>query len=112
MHEMAIAQSLLDIVLQHAAEQPGKVTRIKLQVGQMTQVVPDALEFGFQALAQGTVAEKAVLDIEIVPLTVHCESCRHTFSLGNYRFLCPKCQSTQIKILTGRELAVEYLEVE
>ena len=112
MHEMAIAQSLLDIVLQHAARQPGRVTRVKLQVGQMTQVVPEALEFGFQALAQGTAAEKATLEIEIIPLSVHCEGCGQTAFLETYRFLCPKCQSPQVKLLTGRELAVEYLEVE
>lgn len=112
MHEMAIAQSILDIVVQHAAQQTGKVTRIKLQVGQMTQVVPEALQFGFQALAQGTVAEGALLEIDRIPVTIRCHSCQQTFQLEQFRFICPECQASKVELLTGRELAVEYLEVE
>lgn len=113
MHEMSIAQGMLDIVLKTAAEHNAvKVTCIKLLIGQMTQVVPESLTFGFEALSAGTIAEGAKVEITIVPLVGECSSCKQQFTVERYSFLCPLCQSASVVIVSGRELAVDYLEVE
>ena len=113
MHEMAIAQGILDIVLDAVRQNGGGTVRvIKLQVGQMTGVEPDALTFCFGALAAGTEAAEARLDIAVIPLMAECQECGGRFSVERYRFLCPGCQSPAVKTLSGRELAVEHLEVE
>ena len=76
MHEMAIAQGILDIALTaNQQEGGGRITKIKLNIGEMTGVEPDALLFCFGALAAGTAASEADLDIEVIPLTGRCESC-------------------------------------
>ena len=113
MHEMAIAQGILDIVFKTAAEHKAKkVTSIKLLIGQMTQIEPESLSFGFEALAMGSIAEGANLDITIVPLVGKCNSCEQQFSVEKYCFLCPHCNSASVVVVSGRELAVDYLEVE
>ena len=113
MHEMSIAQGILDIVLKTAAEHSAvKVTCIKLLIGKMTQVEPESLNFGFEVLSAGTVAEGANVEITIVPLVGECNSCGQRFTVENYSFFCPFCNSASVLVISGRELAVDYVEVE
>ena len=113
MHEMSIAQGILDIVLKTAAEHNAvKVNSIKLLIGEMTQVEPESLRFGFTALAADTIVNGAALEITIVPLVAKCSSCGQQFTVERYSFLCPLCHSANILVVSGRELAVDYLEVE
>lgn len=113
MHEMAIAQGILDIVLDNAARHDAaKVLRIKLQVGEMTEVEPEALTFCFAAVAAGTAAAEAELEVEVTPLVGRCRDCGREFKVERFRFLCPACGSAGVEIVSGRELRVEHLEVE
>jgi hydrogenase nickel incorporation protein HypA/HybF len=113
MHEMAIAQGVLDIALDNAARHGAKrITAIKLLVGEMTEVEPDSLRFCFEALAEGTAAAGAQLEIEAVPLVGRCRDCGAEFAVQRFRFVCPTCASVGVEILSGRELKVEHLEVE
>ena len=113
MHEMALAQGTLDIVLDNAAKHGATtVTRVKLVVGQMTEVVPDSLRFCFDALAKGTPAEGAELEIEITPLLGSCRDCQNEFAIERFRFQCPACGSAGVEIISGRELRVDQLEVD
>lgn len=113
MHEMSIAQGILDIVLKTAHEnKANKVTSIKLLIGAMTQIEPESLTFGFEVLAMGTMAQGAQLMITHVPLVGECNSCNQQFTVEKYCFLCPHCNSASVMLISGRELAVDYLEVE
>ncbi len=113
MHEMAIAQGILDIALEAAADNgAAAVVRIKLQVGEMTEVEPEALTFCFASLAAGTAAAAAELDVEVMPLIGRCRDCGREFRVERFRFLCPGCGSAGVEIVSGRELRVEHLEVE
>jgi hydrogenase nickel incorporation protein HypA/HybF len=113
MNEMSIAQGILDIVLKTAREHNAvKVGCIKLLIGQMTQVEPESLKFGFAALSVGTIADGAIVEIRIMPLVGQCSSCGQQFTVEKFSFLCPFCHSTMIEVVSGRELAVDYLEVE
>lgn len=113
MHEMAIAQSILDIVLQTAADHAAtRVNTIKLLIGEMTQIVPQSLEFGFATLAAETIAQHASLQIKIVPAQGKCNQCGYQFHIQCFKLSCPDCHSISIGILSGRELLVDALEVE
>lgn len=113
MHEMALAQGILDVALSNASQHGAvKIGRIKLLVGEMTHVEPESLRFCFTALSAGSIAESAVVDIEVTPLRGRCRECNREFSVAGYCFICPECRSSSVEIISGRELTVEHLEVE
>lgn len=113
MHELAVAQGILDIALNTAdSHGAAAVTGIKVLVGELTGTVPEALEFGFAALSRGTPAENASLSIQLIPLTGYCRDCGSNSNIDRYGFACTSCGSYAVEILTGRELLVESVEVE
>lgn len=113
MHEFAIAQGVLDIVLRTASRySAARVLGVKVLVGELTGTVPEALEVGFAALAKGTMAENACLSIQMVPLTGHCRDCGCKTGIDKHCFTCVSCGSHAVEIITGRELLVESVEVE
>ena len=113
MHELAIAESLLRIV-QDESEKHGllRVNQVRLRIGQLSTVVPRALSFSFEVISQGTLAEGAHLDMEMVPLTGHCQDCDADFEIDNYLFLCPQCGGTLVMIVSGKELEIVDIEGE
>ena len=113
MHELALAQGVLDIVLSTAAGNNAvRVAGVKVIAGELTGTVPEALEMGFAAMAKGTIAENAHLVIQLVPATGQCRDCGSTTGIDKYCFACKYCGSHAIEIVTGRELLVESVEVE
>jgi hydrogenase nickel incorporation protein HypA/HybF len=109
MHELAIAESIIDALKEQVK---GKITSIKLRIGEMSGVVPESLRFSFQIASEGTAAEGATLDIEHVPLTAMCNNCLETFRIQNYCFECSGCGRSNFKVISGRELMIEEVEVE
>jgi hydrogenase nickel incorporation protein HypA/HybF len=113
MHELAITQSMLDLVLEQAQKAKAKrVGKINLVIGEMTGVVDRAVQFYFDFLSKGTPAEKAALNFKVVPTTARCHNCGKDFKLGEFDWTCPHCQSSNIEIVGGKELFVESIEVE
>lgn len=113
MHEMAIAQGILDIVLKTAIENGAvQVKRVTVLIGEMTQVEPESLRFGFAALAEGTQSAGAELIIETIPLVGRCRTCGQEFPVQRYSFVCPCCDAGGVTIISGRELRVDHLEVD
>ncbi|WP_327152314.1 hydrogenase maturation nickel metallochaperone HypA/HybF [Nocardia sp. NBC_01329] len=108
MHELAIAQSVIDAVCDHAAGRA--VYRVTVEVGVLTAVVPDALRFAFEIAAEGTVADGAALDIRCVPGAVHCRGCGADFTVTDLLLLCP-CGSADVEVGAGRELRIRSMEV-
>lgn len=113
MHEFAIATNLLQIIEeQKRAYNFGKVEKIYLNIGEFSNVVPEALEFSFKIVAEGTVAAGAELVINIVPLRLKCLICKEEFHSEPYLFVCPKCGGGDLEILSGNELQIESIEVD
>jgi len=113
MHEFAIAQSLLEIIEQEALPYGGaKVTRVKLLIGKLSGVIPDALRFAFKAISMGGIAEEASLDIEEVPLRIKCNRCGKTSILEDPFMVCPHCEGTDVELIEGRELEIRGMEIE
>ncbi len=110
---MAIVQSVLDLAFAEAAKHSGaRVRKIKLTVGEMSGVVPQAAEFAFTVLTEDTIAAGAELEIEVVELTAQCGNCgRKRMSISDLRLKCDGCGG-QMSIASGRELRVEYIDID
>ncbi|MFD8542786.1 hydrogenase maturation nickel metallochaperone HypA [Streptomyces sp. NPDC059649] len=108
MHEMSIALAVVDQV--DGAARPAGATAVRsvrLQVGELAGVVPDALTFSFQLACAGTALEGAELDIEPVPARARCGACARTWPPGMPpRLSCPGCDGTDTALLSGRELQI------
>jgi hydrogenase nickel incorporation protein HypA/HybF len=113
MHEVGIAQSVLDIAIDNCKKQGYKgIETIKVKIGKAAGVMPDSLLFAFEAMKVGTIAEKAVLTIEEIPVSGHCNGCNTDFAVNDaYVIACPKCGHLSLRIDTGRELNIDEMEV-
>lgn len=103
MHELSIAESIIETVLTHAPDQPISIVRVR--IGRLTAVVPDSLEFCFELAAAGTTLEGCRLEIEIRDGRARCRSCAEEFVLPDLVLLCA-CGSADLEVLAGRELQV------
>jgi hydrogenase nickel incorporation protein HypA/HybF len=113
MHEVNIAEGLLDIVTENCKKQGYKgVESIKVKIGKASGIVPEALLFAFESMKVGTIAEKATLIIEEIPVSGFCSNCNSNFTVDDsYVLCCPNCQGVSIRVDTGRELNVDEMEV-
>ncbi|MET8831749.1 hydrogenase maturation nickel metallochaperone HypA [Streptomyces sp. NPDC004610] len=109
MHEMSIALAVIEQV-EEAAGRAGAVTAVRsvrLQVGELAGVVPDALAFSFELAREGTLLDGAELIAEPVPGRARCVPCDHTWAVGMPpRLSCPRCAGSSTDLLSGRELRI------
>jgi hydrogenase nickel incorporation protein HypA/HybF len=113
MHEMSIAQSLIDVLRDEMLKHDAKTLRsVRLNLGQMTAIVPDALSFCFQVITDGTEMEGARLIMETIPLMGYCSECEEEFEIKDYAFVCPSCDSTKINTIGGQDLSIVEIEVD
>ncbi|MEW2490291.1 hydrogenase maturation nickel metallochaperone HypA [Streptomyces sp. NPDC048411] len=108
MHEMSIAMAVVDQV-EEAARAGGaaSVGSVRLQVGELAGVVPDALSFCFGLACAGTVLEGAELVVEPVAARARCEPCADEWAVGMPpRLCCPACGEPTAELLSGRELQI------
>jgi len=89
-----------------------RVLVIRLRIGALSGVVPEALEFAFEALTPDTMAEGAQLDIEHVPARFWCSACNHEFQSDTMYADCPGCQRPSGDLRAGREMELASLEIE
>ena len=100
-------RNIVEIASEHAQGQP--VQRISLAVGQLTAVVPQALQFCFDSAARGTVLEQARLEIEEIEGRAHCQQCQREFVMPVGGARC-SCGALEFTLLTGNELKIVELE--
>lgn len=113
MHELSIAQSLLEIITDEAQKHSvERVKKIKLQVGDFAAVVPESLRFCFDLVSKDTVAEGAAIEIEHVGIVARCDKCDLSFDVRDQVFLCPRCGDPAIELVSGRELSILSIEGE
>jgi len=108
MHELALAESIVDMVAEHAESR--RVRRITVEIGTLACVMPDALRFCFGLASTGTVLESARLEIVEVKATARCRACGDTFFQDTFWTACP-CGESDFERLTGEELSVREYEL-
>ena len=113
MHEMSLAESVLQIIEESARTQNfRRVRTVVLEIGKLAAVEADAMRFCFDAVTRGSIAEGAQLEIIETPGAGRCIACGRTVALLEQYGLCPECGSPQIEIVTGNQMRVKNLEVE
>jgi hydrogenase nickel incorporation protein HypA/HybF len=108
MHELAVMESVVAAVAERVGA--GRVKVVRLEVGRLSAVVPEALRFCFDICAQGTVLEGASLEMALIPGRGQCRTCGATRVIGSYADVCP-CGASDLTVLSGEELRVKNVEV-
>ena len=112
MHEMSLAESVLQIIEDAArAQEFRRVRTVVLEIGRLAAVEAEAMRFCFDAVASGSIAEGARLEIFETPGAGHCAACGVTVALQEQYGLCPECGSPRIEIIAGNQMRVKDLEV-
>jgi hydrogenase nickel incorporation protein HypA/HybF len=113
MHEVSIALNLLDIVEKKCLEGGyQEVESVRVRVGKASSVQPEAFSFAFEAVKKETLAHKAKLLIDLIPLGGACSACGSRFETEEaYILECPSCGSLSLQITQGYELEIVELEV-
>jgi hydrogenase nickel incorporation protein HypA/HybF len=107
--------NILEIVLEHAGRHGiGRVAKINLEVGELSDLIPEWMQTYFDFVSKDTIAEKAVIAVEKIPATLRCKSCGNEFTItrDNFQFACPACDSADVELLRGREFKIISIEVE
>lgn len=113
MHELPITQSILEIALRHAEQAGAKeIKQINIRIGKLSSYVDDSIQFYWSIIAEGTIAQNAILHFERVPVEFTCQDCGATYEPQEDTFLCPQCLSPRVRVTRGEELRVESIEIE
>jgi hydrogenase nickel incorporation protein HypA/HybF len=110
LHELSIAESVVQIASRQANGR--RVTKVRMKVGHLRQVVPSALAFSFELVAERTSVEGAELEMEEVPAVGMCRKCEVESHLGSFPLQCRMCGGFDLEVIAGEELLVESLELE
>ena len=113
MHELGIAQSVLEAVSAEAARHIGaRPVKVAMRIGELAAVDPDALRFAFAALTMETELEGLELEIETCPRRHRCLDCLTEFRVKDFDFQCTRCGSTRSQCISGDQLELAFLELE
>jgi hydrogenase nickel incorporation protein HypA/HybF len=112
MHELYLAESILDIVKEYAAKQHfQKVNSISLSFGRLSCIESKSLQFAFEVQAKDTMAHGAELRFKIIPPVIHCFSCDKDLEVEAYEAICPQCKGEEVLLVGGTE-ELQILEMD
>lgn len=112
MHEVGIAQGILEMALKAATEAGGsRIETLRVRVGVLTGVVPDALLFALETLRVGTTAQDARVELEVEPARAWCSRCESAFEVRELPCYCPGCDEPAGQVTGGRGLRLTSIDV-
>ena len=112
MHEVAIMEAAVRMAVETAKTSGAtRVLELRLRVGTLSGVVPEALRFAFDVVCRGTLAEAATLVVETVPATGWCPDCQAEYECDHFFSECPRCQKLNGHLQRGRELEISSVEI-
>jgi hydrogenase nickel incorporation protein HypA/HybF len=113
MHELSVTESILEISLRHANNANAKrVTNLYLVIGQLASIVDDSVQFYWDIVSKGTIADGAILHFRRLPAKLACLDCNHQYNPDGNGFSCPNCNSDHVKVISGEEFFMEAIDVE
>jgi len=110
MHEMAVAQGIIELCTEYASG--CRVKSLEVEIGELSTVVPEAIEFCFEACSRGTLLEGSQLNIHRIPGRGECRDCCMETPLTELFGACQSCGSCRVVIISGEEMRVREIEVE
>ena len=113
MHELPVTESILEIALRYAKQANARrITDLYLVIGQLSSLVDDSIQFYWDMIAEGTIAEGATLHFRRVPAELQCMACFTKYNPKEKELVCPNCGSVGAKIIKGEEFSLEAIDVE
>lgn len=109
MHELGIAESVLDAVQRRAAGR--RVTALTVRAGALQRIDQGSMDTAFELVSAGTVADGARVRLVVVPVSVHCNGCGADTESHDPHAVCVRCGGTDLDLAGGDELLLESLEL-
>ncbi|MDP1548002.1 MAG: hydrogenase maturation nickel metallochaperone HypA [Anaerolineales bacterium] len=110
MHELSLTQNLLEIALQNAGDK--RIVRVNLLMGELSDEREESIQFYWDDIAKGTLAEKAVLHFQRVQAEMKCLDCETVFHPTEIVAACPSCRSHRLTLVSGDDVKLESIDVE
>jgi len=110
-HELPISQDILSIALRHAGDAK-RIIHLYLVIGDLSSIVGDSIQFYWDFISKGTLAEGSTLHFERIKTRFRCSDCESEFEPVGRNFECQECGSHQVELVAGREFRLESIEVE
>ncbi len=113
MHELTVTENILNLVLEAAQKADARrITAVNLVIGDLSSFVDESVQFYFDLLSRGTIAEGAVLNFRREHAVATCRECGHEFQVSPpLAPFCPNCGGYQLEVCGGQGLAVDSIEV-
>ncbi|MEG0132554.1 MAG: hydrogenase maturation nickel metallochaperone HypA [Clostridium sp.] len=113
MHEISIISSVIQMVEENSLKNNiTKVSKVILQIGEFSCIEDSSMKFAFEALSQGSICEKADLELDRIRGRAYCSKCSKEFNVGFTRKTCPDCNETSSEITSGYEILLYRIEGE
>jgi hydrogenase nickel incorporation protein HypA/HybF len=108
MHELGLCTSIVGAIERRAGARP--VTRVRVRVGRLHHVHPEAFDQSFAIAAMGTVAEDAAAELVLLPVRARCQGCGAAWDCDDIPIACAGCGSVDVELVGGDELVLESIE--
>lgn len=113
MHELAVTESILELALRHARTVGAvRITDLYLVIGQMSTIIDDSVQFYWDFVSQGTIAQGSQLHFHRIPAEMKCLVCEKPYTTISEDLTCPVCGGTNVKLVAGAEFYLEAIDVE
>ena len=113
LHELSLTQSIVEIAIEHAHRENAVAIRsITIEIGALSGVMADAMEFAFDVCCKDTMAEGARLEIRHIRGLGRCMECREESEMDTLTYTCPQCGSLALETVQGREMKFTEMEID
>lgn len=110
MHELGIVYEVIKVVDRFVTENNvTEVEKIVLEIGQLSQAIPKYIESCYPAAISETPYENTKLEIVIIPAEGKCHACGEVYNVVDLRRVCPKCQSEDFELISGKEFNIKEI---
>jgi hydrogenase nickel incorporation protein HypA/HybF len=113
MHELPVTQSILEIALRYGEKNEAKrITHLYLVIGDLSSIIDDSIQFYWDIISRGTIAQGSTLHFERVPTRMVCFECGQTYLPEKGTLACSFCNSVRVQVSAGDEFRLEALDIE
>ncbi|MCG8484240.1 MAG: hydrogenase maturation nickel metallochaperone HypA [Clostridia bacterium] len=111
MHELSIATNIVEIAEEEAIKaKKSTISEIDIEIGSMSGVIIEALEFAMEEAVKKGVAQNAKINFKELMARANCEKCFHQFEVDDFFAVCPKCGSFETNIISGKDLKIRKIK--
>ena len=113
MHEVGVAQSIMEIVLDTARKNnAAAVKKVGIKIGALSGVEQFSLKFALEAIKEGSLAHDAVFELEYIPARGICGECNKESEPDTFFSVCSHCNSPALEITSGEEFEIAYIDID